>query len=279
MLSGLLLALREGLEAALIIGIVIGVVEKLNREALKRPVWWAVATAGALSLAIGAGLYALNLRFEGTAEEIYEGFAMIFAAGVLTWMILWMQRQGGRIREDLEDRTRAAARGNGAWPLFLLAFLAVFREGLELALFLLATSMVAGLNATLIGAVLGLASAIAAGYVLLRGTRGLSLRTFFRVTSLLLILFAAGLVSTGVHEFNEVGWIPPIIEHIWDVNPILDENSTAGQLLKALFGYNGNPSLTEVIAYLAYFGVLMLNFLSHQRRELNPQPANLPSAR
>ena len=111
---------------------------------------------------------------------------------------------------------------------------------------------------TLAGTILGLGTAVLLGYTIFATTVRLDLRRFFQVTGLLLILFAAGLVAHGVHEFNEVGWIPSVIDHIWDVNAILDENSVAGQLMKTLFGYNGNPSLTEMIAYFGYIAAILL---------------------
>jgi high-affinity iron transporter len=163
--------------------------------------------------------------------------------------------------------------GQGA--LLFLAFLAVFREGVELALFLLAASLASGLAGTLVGGALGLGAAILLGWMLFATTRRLNLRNFFRVTSILLILFAAGLVGLGVHELNEVGWIPEIIEHVYDINFILNEDSQVGQILKALFGYNANPSLTEIFAYGAYFTTLGFITLKNQRKtvEAEPQPA------
>ena len=141
----------------------------------------------------------------------------------------------------------------GTRALFSLAFLAVVREGIELALFLTAATFASDVQSTLLGTLLGLSAAIFLGWGLFASTRRLNLSRFFQVTGVLFILFAAGLVAHGVHEFDEVGWIPSVVEHVWDTNPIIDENSTLGLMLKALFGYNGNPSLTEVLAYLAYY--------------------------
>jgi high-affinity iron transporter len=136
----------------------------------------------------------------------------------------------------------------------------------ELAIFLVAAGLATGPGLELTGALIGLAAATGLGWLLFTSTRRLPLGSFFRFTNILLILFAAGLVAHGVHEFNEVGWIPAVIEHVYDLNPILNEQSTAGQLLQALFGYNGNPSLTEIIAYLVYFSVLTLSVFGFQRR-------------
>jgi high-affinity iron transporter len=141
--------------------------------------------------------------------------------------------------------------------------MAVVREGVELAIFVTAAFFAGNQGGTstnliqiLAGTVLGLGTAVLLGYTIFATTVRLDLRKFFQVTGILLILFAAGLVAHGVHEFNEVGWVPAVVEHVWDVNMILDENSVPGQLLKTLFGYNGNPSLTEMIAYFAYIAVV-----------------------
>jgi high-affinity iron transporter len=264
MLPSYLLSLREGLEAALIIGIVIGVLSRLNRHQLKPVVWQGVIVAVAASVLVGLGLNLLGMKFEGKAEEIFEGLALLFAAGVLTWMILWMQKQGKHIKDEIEtETTRAVSTGGKA--LFFLAFIAVFREGLELALFLLATSFVAGGSVTLIGALLGLGSALILGWMLFATTKRLNLRGFFQVTNILLIFFAAGMVAYGIHELNEAGWIPAIIYPVWDINHILNDKSELGLVLKALFGYNGNPSLTEVIAYITFLTILLVNYARFQR--------------
>lgn len=256
MLPSFLLSLREGIEAALIIGIVLGALQKIHRPDLQWAVWVGAASAALVSLLVALTLGLVGASLEGEAEEIFEGITMLLAAGVLTWMIFWMNRQARHLRSDLESDVRQVAISSGLGALFLLAFAAVAREGVELALFLSATAMASGSQSTLIGALLGLGTAILLGWSLFASLVKLDLRRFFRVTGVLLILFAAGLVAHGVHEFNEVGWIPPIIAHVWDLNPILDEASTGGQLLTALFGYNGNPSLTEVLAYLAYFAAI-----------------------
>ena len=235
-----------------------GVLRRVGRSDQERMVWLGAGVAALASLAAGLGLYALGVSFEGRAEEVFEGVAMLFAAGVLTWMIFWMQRQGRAIQTELEQDVHRAATGGGRWAIFSLAFIAVFREGIELALFLTAAAFTATAAATVIGGLIGLASAVLAGWLLFATTRRLNVQAFFRVTSILLIFFAAGLVAHGVHELNEAGLIPAVVEHVWDINPVLDENSGAGQILKILLGYNGNPSLTEVVAYVGYWVIVVL---------------------
>lgn len=265
MVASFLLSLREGLEAALIIGIVLGVLLKINRSDLKKSVWVGAGIAVLASAAAALILNVLGAQFEGRAEELFEGIVMLLAAGVLTWMIFWMRNTAGNLKQEVELQTKQAAAGSGSKALFALAFLAVFREGIELALFLLAVQQTSSPLQTLTGALFGLAGAVVLGILLFRSTRRLSVRRFFQVTNVLLIIFAAGLVGYGVHELNEAGVIPSIIEHVWDINQILSDKGTLGLLLKALVGYNGNPSLTEVIAYAAYLTSIGIYVFSERR--------------
>ena len=276
MLASFLLSLREGLEAALIIGIVLGVLLKLNQTDLNKTVWAGTGVAVALSVIAAIGLNLLGMEFEGRGEQIFEGVAMLLAAGVLTWMIFWMHNTAPNLKAELEAKTKQAVYGKGRNTLFALAFLAVFREGIELALFLLAVQEASSPLQTLIGALSGLGLAAVLGWVLFTSTRKLNLRNFFRVTNVLLIVFAAGMVAYGVHEFNEAGIIPSVIEHVWDVNHILNEKSEVGLLLKALTGYNGNPSLTEVIAYLVYLGSIVAYVLT-RKQTVTPVTASAAS--
>lgn len=263
MISALLLAFREGLEAALILGIVLGVLRRIGRFEQARIVWLSAGLAGLVSVIVGLALHTLGIAFEGQAEEIFEGTAMLLAAGVLTWMIFWMARQGRVMQSQLERDVRQATMSGGRWALFSLAFVAILREGIELILFLTAAAFAATAGATLLGGLVGLGAAAVAGWVLFATTHRLDVRAFFRVTSILLILFAAGLVAQGIHELNEIGWVPSIIDPVWNLNPVLDEGSGLGQMLKALVGYNGNPSLTEVIAYAGYWVVVLLALWWH----------------
>ncbi len=257
MLPSYILSLREGLEAALIIGIVVGALRQMRRPDLVSAVWFGALSAAAASIIATLVLNVLGMSLEGKAEKIFEGVTMLLAAGILTWMIFWMARQSRSLKADLESGVQRASAG-GKWSLFGLAFLAVLREGIELALFLTASAFSSDAAQTLAGALLGLGTAVLLGWSLFATTVRLDLRRFFTVTGALLILFAAGLVAHGVHEFNDAGWIPNIVEHVWDINTFLNETSILGQMLKALFGYNGNPSLTEVLAYLAYFGAILI---------------------
>jgi high-affinity iron transporter len=252
MLAALLIALREGLEAVLIVAIVHGLLRRLGHADRARPLWLGVAAAVATSIVAGLGLHLLGVAFEGQGEQIFEGLTMLLAAGVLTWMILWMQRQGRQVRAGLEREVRAAVEAGSAGMLFGLSFVAVVREGIETALFLSAAAFGSTPMQTLTGAALGLLIAVGAGWLMLAAGRQLDLRTFFRVTGFLLVLFAAGLLARGLHELQEAALLPVLVEHLWDVNPILNEESTVGSLLQALFGYSGSPSLLQVVGYAGY---------------------------
>ncbi|MCX6053750.1 MAG: FTR1 family protein [Chloroflexi bacterium] len=276
MLASFLLSLREGLEAALIIGIVLGVLLKLKRTDLNITVWQGVSVAALLSTVAAIALNLLGMEFEGQGEQVFEGTAMLLAAGVLTWMIFWMKEHGGNLKNEIETQTNLAALSKGQKALFALAFLAVFREGIELALFLLAAGLASNPTQTLAGSLLGLVAATVFGWVLFNSTKKLSLRGFFSVTNTLLIIFAAGMVGLGIHEFNEAGIIPAVIEHVWDLNPILSDQSEIGLVLKALVGFNGNPSLTSTLGYILYLvGIPALMW----SRKNNFSPASVPPTR
>ena len=271
MFPSFLLALREGVEAALIIGIVLGVLNQLKRPALKPVVWRGAAAGALLSLAAAVLLNLLGASFEGRAEELFEGIVMLLAAGVLTWMIFWMRRQSRALQQEVASKVAAGADGKGSLGLFVLAFAAVLREGIELALFLLAAQFNADAASVWAGAALGLAAAALLGWAIHSGVGRLQVRDFFRVTNLLLVLFAAGLVGMGVHEFNEAGIIPAVIDPLYNISAVLAEDSLPDQLLKALLGYNANPSLSETLAYAAF--LLSMVFLLPERRGKQPAAA------
>jgi high-affinity iron transporter len=268
LIPSIVLSLREGLEAALIIGIVYGALKKMSKPGMIPALWAGAGLAALLSVLAAVALNWLGAALEGPAEEIFEGLTMLTAAGILTWMIFWMGKQSRSLKSELESGARSAAMKNGTWGIFLLAFTAVIREGIELALFLTAAGAASNGLSQLWGGLIGLAAAALLGFGLFSSLFKLNLRQFFQVTSFLLILFAAGLAAHGVHELNEVGWIPAVVDHVWDINHLLPEASYGGQILTALFGYNANPSLTEVIAYGVYFVLLALVNWQFQRKTL-----------
>ena len=256
MLPGYLLALREGLEAALVIGIVFSVLAKMDQKQLGPSVWFGVFCGVIVSLTTALILNRIGMAFEGQGEQIFEASAMLLAAGILTWMVFWIGKQSSVMNKRIEQNVKQSVARHSKGAIFLLAFLAVVREGIELALFLLAIRHEINPFETMLGAGLGVVTAVLVGVLVFTSTRKLSLNRFFQVTNILLALFAAGLVGLGVHELNELGWVPAVIDPVWNLNSILPEQSTLGQLLKAMVGYKSTPSLSMVIAYFGYFAVL-----------------------
>lgn len=257
MLSSLLLALREGLEITLIVGILIGALHQFKRTDLMPAIRLGILSAVLVSLLAAIVLNLLGASLEGSAEAIFEGVMMWTAAGFLTWMILWMQSRAARIKAILHEEVGQAIH-IGKASIFFVAFVAVLREGIELALFLTASAFSSDVMQTAVGALVGIAAAALIGWGVFRASIKLNVKRFFQVTSVLLIFFAAGLVAHGMHEFIEAGLIPGVVEPLWDTNGLMDEDSLPGQIFKTLFGYNGNPALTEAISYALYFAIFYL---------------------
>ena len=258
MVAAALIALREGLEAALIVGIVLGYLRKIGYLEGRKSVWLGVFAAVLASLGVALTIQLVGMELEGRAEGIFEGATMFLAVGVLTWMIFWMRYQARLIKTSLEQDVQQAVETGTRWGLMLVAFIAVFREGVETALFLSAAAFASDGQGTLIGAALGLTAAILIGFLIYASTARLNIRLFFNITSVLLLLFAAGLLANGIQEFQEAGVIPTVNGQLWDTNNLVDENSSLGQMLKAVVGYNGNPSLVEVVAYFSYWIAVLL---------------------
>ena len=202
MLSSLLITLREGLEAALLVGLLLAMVMRARSAHGARSIWLGVAAAAVVSAVAGAALFAMGASLDGTAEVVYEASTMLGAAAVLGWMIIWMSKRAPGLRNDVGSRVQVAA--GSAAALFWLSFAIVVREGLETALFLFAAVGQNGSAAAVVGGLAGLAIAAVLGYGIYRGGARLNLRTFFTVLNVLLLLFGAYLVWRGVEEIGEL---------------------------------------------------------------------------
>ncbi len=264
MLASFLITFREALEAALIIGIIAAYVAKLGRKDLNRYIYAGIIGAVIASAGVAFVFKIVYGEFEGTAEQLFEGAAALTAAIVLTYMIFWMAQNSKKIKGEMQEKIDIAVSKGEMLGIAALSFIAVFREGVETVLFLGTLAINSPLG-TLIGFILGVAAVLFLSFVMFKGVYKLDTGRFFKYTSILLILFSAGLTAFGVHELNEAGIIPPVIEHVWDVNPpqnldgsypALHDKGIIGSSLKALIGYNGNPSLTEVLAYIGYWIII-----------------------
>jgi len=259
--QSLLVTLREGLEAGLIVVIVLTYLSNAGQRAYWKHVLLGTAAAIGLSLLVGAVIFVAAGEFEGRAEQVFDGSAMLTAVAVLSWMIVWMKSQAIHIRGRLQMQVQSALAVGSALALAAIPFVAVLREGIETALFMFAAARTSTPVESTLGASLGLAGALALSYAFYRGGRRISLRLFFNVTGVLLILFAAGLLAHGIDELHEAGLLPPVVEHVWDINGVLSDSEGVGEWLKGIFGYNGSPSLVEVVAYPLYLGVAFWYFL------------------
>jgi high-affinity iron transporter len=258
--ASFVIALREGIEAALIVSIILAYLKQLGATDRARLVWWGTIVAVAISAMVATALFAADTEFEGRSEELFEGFVTLAAVGVLTWMIFWMRRQGARIRTELHDKVDTAL-VTGGFALAGLAFFAVLREGIETALFLFAAANgtaveSGGVASQLLGAALGLGLAVLLGVLLYRGGIKMNLRTFFRVTGWALIVVAAGLFAFALHELQEAGLIPILEAHAFDVSSSLPDDTGVGAVLRGLLGYNADPTWLEVVGWLGYLVVV-----------------------
>lgn len=259
MIPSFIITFRETLEAALVVGIVLSYLVRTRQTQYNNIVYLGIAS-GIVASIIGAVLFTIIADgFSGRAEKIFEGITMLVGALLLTTMILWMMKQK-HVAQALEHRVASELSKTHKLGLGLLVFIAILREGIETVIFLSAASFVST-NNSMFGALAGIVAAIILGYAMFLGSMKINIKKFFNITSILLILFAAGLVAHGIHELQEAKIITTVQEHVWDINPaanpdgsypLLHEKGYFGSIIKSLFGYNGNPSLVELLSYLAY---------------------------
>ncbi len=287
MINGLLIGLREGVEASLVVGIVVAyLVRTGNRQHLPR-VWAGTLGAVAASVLLGLVLYVTVGDLRAPYEQMFEGATMLLATAVVTWMLFWMRGQSRALRGNLEAQLARALTSGGAWGLAVLAFSAVIREGIETSLFVFGqVTAVAGAGTTgagatggaagvLAGTIVGLVVAAGIGYAIYRGSRRVNLRVFFNWTGIALVFIAAGLVSRAVHEFVEVGAIRIGTQTAFDARGILSQDQTVGSFLRAVLGYSSQPEVVTVVVYLLYVGAVLALYTLPQRqaRPVQPQAA------
>jgi high-affinity iron transporter len=276
MLANFLIGLREGLEAALIVSILIAYLVKSDRRHLLPQIWLGVGIAVAISLAFGAALTfgPRGLTFE--AQELIGGLLSIIAVGFVTWMIFWMARAARTLSGELRSQIDKAADAS-RWSLAIVAMLAVGREGLETALFLWAATQTAARNTAtttgpLLGAALGLLVAVVLGYLIYRGALKINLSRFFTWTGAFLIVIAAGVLAYGVHDLQEARFLPGLNNLAFDVSAAIPPTSWYGTLLKGVFNFSPATTVLEAAAWLLYF-VPTLSIFLYQKRQLTQAPS------
>jgi high-affinity iron transporter len=264
-LYSFLIVLREGFEIALVLAIVLGYLLRTGNRELFRAVWLGAGAAAFLCVLAGAILEITSSSLSATTQEAFEGFTMLFAACVLTWMVFWMRRQAASIGRDLRHQVDVALEGGTLTALVVLAFVAVLREGLETVLLLFAgASAERGDSAFefLGGAALGGVVAGVLGYLVYRGSHVIPLRQFFTVTGVIVLFIAAGLISTGIAELQESGIIGNLGSRPWDTDSFLSQATTLGKFLHTLIGYDSAPTWGQIVLYWTYLIVGLGTFLS-----------------
>ncbi len=266
MLASFLITFREALEAALIIGIIAAYVTRLGRKDLYRYIGGGIIGAIFASAAVALAFRIVYGELGGVAQSLFDGVAALIAAVVLTYMIFWMAHNSKQIKGELQEKIDLSISKGQMMGVAALSFIAVFREGVETVLFLGTLAIRSPLD-TIAGFATGLAVVVILSFIAFKGIYRLDISRFFKYTSILLVLFSAGLIATAVDEFNDAGIVPPIIKHVWDLNPPLNpdgsyplfhEQGLIGSSLKSLVGYHADPSLTEVLAYIIYWVVIGL---------------------
>jgi high-affinity iron transporter len=274
MLQTYLTGLREGLEAALVVSILITFLVRGGHEHRLPALWGGVATAVVASLGFGALLHFTSANMSFEAQETFAGVLSIVAVGFVTWMVFWMRRAAHTLKGDLHGKMQAAVELGGI-AVGTAALLAVGREGLETALFLYPTFQAQGAGAgPAIGAVLGIATAVFLGWLLDRGAVRLDLSKFFKITGAALIVIAAGVLAYGVHDLQEAGVLPGLNNLAWDLQGY-ELTSWYGALMKGIFNFSPQMTVLEVTAYFLYVVPTMILFL---RPVTSSAPAAAPAA-
>ncbi|MDX3800067.1 iron uptake transporter permease EfeU [Streptomyces sp. AK04-3B] len=263
MFSNYLIGLREGLEASLVVCILIAYLVKTGRRDALKPVWAGIAVAVLIAMAFGCFLEFGSQELTFKAQEALGGSLSIVAVALVTWMVFWMRRTARHLKAELHDKLDAAlAMGTGA--LVATAFLAVGREGLETALFVWTSVHAAGDGTPrpLIGAALGLATAVLLGWLFYRGALRINLAKFFTWTGGMLVVVTAGVLAYGVHDLQEADWVPGLTDKAFDVSDTIPPDSWYGTLLKGVFNFQPDPTVVQVTVWLLYLIPTLALFLA-----------------
>jgi len=261
MLSTFIIALREGLEASLIVGILIAYLVKTDRRHHLRGLWTGVAVAVLASLAFGAFLSYTSTELSPRGEELFAGTTSFIAVAFVTWMVFWMKRTARGLRAELQTKAETALTA-GPLALALAAFFAVAREGLETSLFLYTNFKTVGAVSTAtLGLLLGLALAVALGIGIYKSAIRIDLGKFFTYSGVALIIIAAGVLSYGIHEFQEFGLLPAPDAFVWDVTSWMPKESFIAGLLAGMVGFDTTTSWLQLCGWLTYAGLTLSAYL------------------
>ncbi len=261
MLFSLLVTLREGIEIALVVTILLGYLRKIDQKRHFREIWIGVGAATLLSLAFGAALEITSRELSGRVLESFEGFTMLFAVGVLTWMVFWMKRQSAGMSHELRHQIDSALSHGSVLALAMLAFSSVAREGFETTLFLFAGSTNASGTQFVLGGVIGFVMAAAGGAVIYYGAARLPLKQFFLFSGVVVIVLAAGLLSNGLNSLQEAAILKDLGTRPWDFENTLSMTSTLGKFLHTVLGYDAAPAMAQIVLYWGYIAAVLGAYL------------------
>src|SRR5690349_21926478 len=272
MLGNALIGLREGLEASLVVSILVAFLVRTDRRSELPEVWLGVGIAVAVSVGVTLALALAQQQLTFEAQEAFGGGLSIIAVGFVTWMIFWMRRAARSISAELRGKLEGAL-AMGPAAVVLMAALAVGREGLETALFFFTAAQAAGeTTQPLVGFLLGIAVAVAMAYLLYRGAVKINLGRFFTITGALLIFVAAGILAYGVHDLQEAGILPGLNTLAFDVSAAVPPDSWYGVLLKGVFNFSPQTTVLQAVVWVLYVAVVLTLFLRPQRAK-TPAPA------
>lgn len=263
MFANYLIGLREGLEASLVVCILIAYLVKTDRRDALKPIWIGIGVAVGLALGFGCVLEFGSQELTFEAQEALGGSLSILAVGLVTWMVFWMRRTARHLKSELHGKLDAAlAMGTGA--LVATAFLAVGREGLETALFVWASVRASsdGTQGPLIGVLLGILTAVVLGWLFYRGALRINLSRFFTWTGGMLVVVAAGVLAYGFHDLQEADFLPGLTDKAFDISDTVDPSSWYGTLLKGIFNFQPDPTVLQVTVWLLYLIPTLALFLA-----------------
>jgi len=257
MTAAYLITFREGLEAALIVGILLSCLRALGMSRQQWYVWGGVLAGLMLSLIFAWVFSAVIGGFEGSTEKIYEGVLMLGAAGLITHLVFWMQQRGKQIQQELNKKVEQSVKAGTLWTVALIAMFSVVREGVEVVIFFQALLAQAEGNVSILSAVFGGVSAVMLAVAIFWSTRKVPIAQIFTYSAYFLVLIAAGLLAHGIVELQGADWLPTFVKPLYDLSAILSEKEGIGALLKAGFGYDANPSLLAVVGYTIFLGSMV----------------------
>jgi high-affinity iron transporter len=261
MLGSFLIFFRESLEASMHVSIMLAYLKQIGRRDRFRDVWLGVWSALGIAALGGYAIFATIRHYDGTPLQTeIESITYFVAAGILTYMTFWMNRQSRQLKSDLQVKLAAAIQNGALWTIALVAFITVGREGLETVVFMIAIAFKSSPLSLTIGAIIGASAGLSLSYLIYVTGKRINLRAFFNIMGTLLMLFAAGLLADGIEDWQQLGWIRFGAQPLWNTSRLLNENTTLGDILHSFFGYADSPTGLQLGSYVVYLTLMLWLF-------------------